>query len=183
MLWPALRVLAHGDLAADQVRQLIGALNLDEVPRTEGPGEEASLAHRTFTDEAGARLVLDLSRVGESGWLLALFSDGAPQPDTVESHRRLLRDAAERLGLTIVQVDPPQSADEVFLTPTPPEGAIGESWELPYDELDQLWQHLGVRDDAPREVKKVKLAAMTRAPVWSSAPVRLRRQAADFLRD
>ncbi|MFI7134123.1 hypothetical protein ACIBQ1_51240 [Nonomuraea sp. NPDC050153] len=184
MLWPALRVLAHGDLAADQVRQLIGVLGLDEVPRAEGPGKEASLAHRAFTDDTGARLVLDLSKAGASGWVLSLLSAaGQPSPETVESHRRRLRAAAEHLGLTIVQVDPARTADEVFLPAAPDEGAIGQSWDLPYDELDHLWPHLGVRADAPREVKKVRLEAMTRAPVWADAPDKLRRQAAEFLRD
>ncbi|MEV4567831.1 hypothetical protein AB0K12_29025 [Nonomuraea sp. NPDC049419] len=180
MLWPALRVLAYGELGREQAAELARLLGLDEGPRSEGPGEEASLAHRSFTD--GVRLVLDLSRLGTTGWLLTLLAEGEPGPQVVERHRALLRDAAERFGLSVVQVDPPQTADEVFLPPPADEGSIGQSWELPFDELDQLWPHLGVRADAPREVKRVKLEAMTRAPVWSSAPERLRRQAAEFLR-
>ncbi|MFF3244275.1 hypothetical protein ACFYWY_11190 [Streptomyces sp. NPDC002870] len=188
MLWPALRVLSRGELTSDQLQQLLGTLRLEEPPRTEGPGAARSIAHRSFTDDTGTRLVLDLARTGESGWVLALFFDGEPpSTDIVEGHRVLLRDAVERLGLTLIEITPAATADEVHVVPPPPPGTsesgIGVSWDLPYDELDQLWPHVGLRKDAPREVKEVKLREVMRTPVWSVAPFALRRQAEAFLRD
>ncbi|WP_324783992.1 hypothetical protein [Streptomyces sp. H51] len=187
MLWPALRVLSQGELSSDQLRRLIGTLRLEETPRAEGPGAAKSLAHRSFTDDTGTRLVLDLARTGESGWVLALFFDGEPpSAGTVEGHRVLLRDAVERLGLSLVEITPAATADEVHVAPPPPGSAapgIGVSWDLPHDDLDQLWPHLGLRKDAPREVKAVKLREMMRTPVWSAAPESFRRRAEAFLRD
>ncbi|HEV7933157.1 MAG TPA: hypothetical protein VGP70_12730 [Actinomadura sp.] len=188
MLWPALRVLSQGELTSDQLRRLLGTLRLEQAPRTEGPGAARSIAHRSFTDDTGTRLVLDLARTGESGWVLALFFDGErPSADTVEGHRVLLREAVERLGLTLVEITPAATADEVYVMPPPTPGTsestIGVSWDLPYDDLDQLWQHVGLRKDAPREVKEVKLREVMRTPIWSVAPPALRRQAEVFLRD
>ncbi|MFD5476276.1 hypothetical protein [Streptomyces hawaiiensis] len=186
MLWPALRVLSQGELSPDQLRQLLGTLRLKASPRAEGPGAAKSIAHRTFTDSTGTRLVLDLARAGESGWVLALFFDGEPpSADTIEGHRVLLRDAVDRFGLTLIEITPAATAEEVYVSPQPPgvsESGIGVSWNLPYDDLDQLWPHLGLRKDAPREVKMVKLREVTRTPVWSTAPLSLRRQAEAFLR-
>jgi hypothetical protein len=187
MLWPALRALFHGELAPDQLRRLLGTLRLEEAPRTEGPGAARSIAHRSFAGETGTRLVLDLARTGESGWVLTLFFDGElPSTETVEGHRVLLRDAVERLGLTLIEITPAATADEVHVVPPPPPGTpesgIGVSWDLPYDELDQLWPHVGLRRDAPREVKEVKLREVMRTPVWSDAPQTLHRQAEAFLR-
>jgi hypothetical protein len=190
MLLPALRVLSDGEPTSDGLRWLLDTLRLEETPRTEGPGAAKSIAHRSFTDGSGASLVLDLARSGESGWVLALFFESAgerPATATVDEHRALLRDAVERLGLALVEIVPPAAADEVHVTPPPPpevtEAPIGVSWELPYDQLDQMWQHVGLRNDAPREVKEVKLREVMRTPVWSVAPPALRRQAEDFLRD
>lgn len=65
----------------------------------------------------------------------------------------------------------------------PEEDTLGvSSWELPYQELDQMWMHVGLRRDAPREVKAVKLREVMRTPAWSVAPEKLRRQAEEFLR-
>lgn len=188
MLWPALRVLAQGTLTSDQLRRLLGTLRLDEAPRAEGPGAAKSIAHRSFLDDTGTRLVLDLARTGESGWVLALFFDGEPpSPDAVGGHRVLLRDAVERLGLTLIEIIPAATADEIYVAPPPPPGTpqstIGVSWDLPYDSLDQLWSHVGLRKDAPREVKEVKLREVMRTPAWPAAPSTLRRQVEAFLRD
>jgi hypothetical protein len=186
MLCPALRVLSQGVLTSDQRRWLLDSLQLEEVPRAEGPGAARSIAHRSFTDETGARLVLDLARTGESGWVFALFFDGEkPSAETVEGHRTLLRDAVERLGLTLIEITPAATADEVYVAPPSdaPKDTMVTSWELPYYELDQMWAHLGLRKDAPREVKEVKLREVMRTPAWSVAPPTLRRQAETFLRD
>ncbi|MFE5327303.1 hypothetical protein ACFRCG_13060 [Embleya sp. NPDC056575] len=186
MLWPALRVLARGELSSERIRHLLTTLRLEENPRSEGPGASMSLAHRTFTDDTGTRLVLDLGRADESGWILALFFDGEPpSTDTVEGYRVLLRAAVDRLGLALIEVTPAAAADEVYVAPPPspdtPEPMI-LSWDLPYDDLDRMWPHLGLRATAPREVKEVVLREVTRTPAWAVAPEKLRRQAEAFLR-
>lgn len=186
MLWPALVVLSHGELTSDQFQWLLGTLRLEETPRTEGPGAATSIAHRSFSDDTGTRLVLDLARTGESGWVLALFFDGhPPSTGTVDGHRALLRDAVEQLDLVLVEITPAATADEVHVVPPPPPGTpestIGASWDLPYRDLDQLWPHVGLRRDAPREVKEVKLREVMRTLAWSAAPTALRRQAVEFL--
>ncbi len=119
--------------------------------------------------------------------MLALFFDGEPpSADTVEGHRVLLRDAVERFGLSLVEVIPAADAGEVHVVPSAALGALGPStgtsWDLPYDDLGQMRQHLGLRKDAPRDVKEVKLREVMRTPAWSAAPAGLRRQAEDFLR-
>jgi hypothetical protein len=186
MLWPALRVLAHGDLTTEQLRWLLGTLRLEGVPRTEGPASATSIAHRSFTGDTNTRLVLDLARSGDSGWVLALFFDGEPpSADTVDRHRMLLRDTVEQFGLTLVEVVPAASAEEVHVVApglNVPESAIGVSWDLPYSDLDHLWPHVGLRKDAPQEVKAVRLRELMRTPVWSTAPAALRGQAEAFLR-
>ncbi|WP_262391584.1 hypothetical protein [Nocardiopsis sp. CNR-923] len=55
-------------------------------------------------------------------------------------------------------------------------------WDLPYNELDQSWFHLGLGKDAPREVKAVKLRELMSFPNWSVAPEPLRSQAEESLR-
>ncbi|EKX63942.1 hypothetical protein STRIP9103_04939 [Streptomyces ipomoeae 91-03] len=187
MLWPALRVLSQGELTSDQLQRLLDTLRLARVPRSEGPGAAKSVAHRSFIDSTGTRLVLDLATAGESGWVLALFFEGEPPAtETVEGHRVLLREAVERFGLTLIEITPAATADEVHVVPPAPgvpESGIGAAWDLPYDNLDDMWPHLGLRKDAPREVKKVKLREVMRTPAWSAAPAALRREAEDFLAD
>ncbi|WFE96682.1 hypothetical protein [Micromonospora sp. WMMD987] len=188
MLWPALRVLSQGELASDQLQRLIGTLQLENAPRREGPGAAKSIAHRSFTDTTGTRLVLDLARTGESGWVFTLFFDGEP-PSTgaLEGHRALLRGVVDRLGLTLIEITPAVTADEVHVTPWQPAGSaeptIGHSWDLPYTDLDQLWPHVGLRKNAPKEVKAVKLREVMRSPAWSAAPADLQHEAESFLED
>jgi len=188
MLWPALQVLSRGELTSDQLQRLLGTLQLELAPRTEGPGASDSIAHRSFPDDTGTRLVLDLARVDESGWVFALFFDGEPPSDaTVERYRVLLRGTVERFGLTLVEVKPAATADEVHVVPSPAADAaefpVGAHWPLPLEQLDHLWPHLGLRKNAPRRVKEVKLREVMRTPAWSDAPATLRRQAEEFLHE
>ncbi|MFH9871557.1 hypothetical protein ACH4NT_36470 [Streptomyces lydicus] len=160
---------------------------LEGTPRTEGPGAAKSIAHRSFSDASGTRLVLDLARTGESGWVFTLFYAGTrPAAGTVEDHRALFRDAVDRLGLALVEITPAASADEVLITspdsPGVPESAIGAHWDLPHEDLGRVWPHLGLREDAPREVKEIKLRELMRTPAWPAAPEVLRQQAEEFLR-
>ncbi|MGA3562137.1 hypothetical protein [Melissospora conviva] len=186
MLWPALRVLSQGTLTSDQLQELLGMLQLVDTPRTEGPAAAKSVAHRSFAGAPGTRLVLDLARTGESGWVLTLFFDGEPPSDeTVDSQRALLREAVERFGLTLIEITPAATAEEVHVPPREPAGAVeptvGSVWDLPYADLDQLWAHVGLRKDAPREVKVIKLSEVMRSPAWPSAPAALQRQVESFL--
>ncbi|NYH53034.1 hypothetical protein HNR06_002623 [Nocardiopsis arvandica] len=188
MLLPALVARSYGDLTSDQVRWLHDKLQLDEgTPRTEGYGAKMSIAHRTFTDTASNHLVLELGRSGDDGWLFSVYFEGErPSTETVEHHRRLFRDLIDQLGLTLLEIEPAATADEVFVVSPQPgniEGGVGVSWDLPYKELDQAWFHLGLRKDAPREVKEVKLRELMSFPIWSVAPEPLRSQAEEFLRE
>ncbi|WP_329402745.1 hypothetical protein OG523_00905 [Streptomyces virginiae] len=54
------------------------------------------------------------------------------------------------------------------------DSAFGFHWDLPYDDLDRVWPHVGLREDARREVKEVKLRELMRTPAWSAAPTALR---------
>ncbi|MEU7556000.1 hypothetical protein AB0B01_27340 [Streptomyces sp. NPDC044571] len=186
MLWPALRALSHGELTSDQLQWLLGTLHLEETPRTEGPGAAKSIANCSFTDAAGTRLVLDLARTGESGWVFTLFYAGSrPAASVVEDHRVLFRGVVEQLGLMLVEITPAATADEVLVTPPQspgtPESDFGAHWDLPFDELERVWPRLGLREDAPREVKEVKIRELMRTLAWSAAPAKLRRQAEEFL--
>ncbi|MBP0453946.1 hypothetical protein J5Y04_31045 [Kitasatospora sp. RG8] len=187
MLWPALRVLSHGDLTSHQFQELLGVLQLERTPRTEGPGATKSVAHRALASDTATRLILDLARTGTSGWVFSLFFDGEPPSTaTVEDYRVLLRGTVERFGLALVEITPAASADEVHIVPSEPVGApestLGPAWDLPYDDLSQMWSHIGLRRDAPREVKEIKLREVMRSPAWPAAPAKLRRQAESFLR-
>ncbi|WP_406293527.1 hypothetical protein OG948_02810 [Embleya sp. NBC_00888] len=99
-------------------------------------------------------MVLDLARTGESGWVFTLFHIGQqPSAATVEGHRTLFRDAIDRLGLTLVKIEPAATADEVLVpppaTPGVPESAFGAHWDPAVDDLDRVWPRLGLRTDAP----------------------------------
>lgn len=186
MLWPVLRTLAHGHLTTNDLEVLHQTFSLVSEGRSEGPGAAQSIAHRTFTDVSGAPVLVDLARTGDTGWVLTLFRrEEQPAAATIEAHRASFRDAVERLGLTLVQTDPPATADEV-LSPVPagtePDSAIGAHWPLPEDDLAGLWTHLGVRADAPLEVRAIKLRELMLTPAWSDAPKALRGQAEKFLR-
>ncbi|MFG1892212.1 hypothetical protein ACGFIR_30650 [Micromonospora sp. NPDC049051] len=188
MLWPALRVLSQGELTSDQLQHLLSILQLEQAPRIQGPGAAKSIAHRAFADSVDTRLILDLARAGESGWVLTLLFEGEPpSADAIQAHRALLVDTIEQCGLTLIEVAPAATADQVHVPPQEPIGTaepgIGPSWDLPYDNLDQLWPHVGLRKDAPRDVKAVKLREVMRSSVWSAAPPALQRQAESFLRD
>ncbi|MGW2082146.1 hypothetical protein ACWCOW_35405 [Streptomyces sp. NPDC001939] len=184
MYWPALRLLACGELAADQLQELQSILDLAPVARTEGPGARASIAHRTRA-VAGGHLITDLARAGDDGWVLALFFDGqAPAADVVAEYRAQWRRLVEQFGLALVEITPAAGADEVLVVPGQAEaGAVVNAWELPYDRLDQMWPHVGLRADAPREVKEVKLREVMQTPAWNVAPAVLRYQAEEFLAD
>ncbi|MCJ0875807.1 hypothetical protein [Streptomyces sp. AP-93] len=173
-------------MTPDRLRWLLQNFQLEETPRTEGPGSAASIAHRSFTDpESGTRLVLDLSRINEAGWVFALFHDGErPSDAAVAQYRTLFRDAIARLELDLVEITPAVTADEVFV-PAPSgttEVASGAHWPLPYEDLERVWSHLGLRANAPREVKEVRLRELMATPAWSDAPEALRHQATEFLR-
>ncbi|WP_030573548.1 hypothetical protein [Streptomyces aureocirculatus] len=185
MYWPALRALSYGALTPEQLSWLHESFCLSSHPRTEGPGAAQSIAHRAFVDTAGTPLVLDLARTGESGWVFTLFHTGQ-QPDTatVDEHRAHFRAAINLMGLTLVEIDPPAAAEEVLVSTTVPgaESALGAHWPLPLEDLSQLWSHLGLRADAPREVKATKLRGLTHTPAWADAPASLRHEAEEFLR-
>ncbi|WP_082166805.1 hypothetical protein [Nocardiopsis sp. RV163] len=188
MLLPALVARSYGDLTSDQVRWLHQALQLEEgTPRAEGYGAKTSIAHRTFTDDMSDLLVLELGRTGENGWLLSLYFEGErPSSETIENHRMQFRALIDQLGLRLREITPAATADEVAVVSPQPdnlEGGVGVYWDLPYKELDQAWFHLGLRKDAPREVKEVKLRELMRFPIWSVAPEPLRSQAEEFLRE
>ncbi|MEU9998157.1 hypothetical protein [Streptomyces sp. NPDC050848] len=187
MLWPALRALAYGHLTTDQLTGLLDEFGLSSLPRVEGPGAAQSIAHRPFADEEGIPLVLDLARTGDAGWVLTLFHTGQqPIASTIEGYRARFRDAIRRLDLTLVQIDPPASADEVLTTTAAPDEAdssFGAHWHPEVEELDGLWPHIGLDRDAPREVKAVKLREVMLSPAWPHAPENLRRQAEEFLRN
>ncbi|MEU2027292.1 hypothetical protein ABZ565_35085 [Streptomyces sp. NPDC016469] len=185
MLWPALRALAHGHLAADQVTRLLHDFALTERVRTAGPGAAQSIAHRSLIDGESAALVLDLARTGDSGWVFTLFHTGQqPAAATVEEYRERFREAVSRNGLTLIQVEPPTSADEVLLTSVAADKAdspFGARWDPVVEELSRLWPHLGLAMDAPREVKTVKLRELMLTSAWPQAPEPLRREAEAFL--
>ncbi|MET7276606.1 hypothetical protein ABZS29_00140 [Kribbella sp. NPDC005582] len=184
MLWPALRALSYGDLSAEQLTWLRERFGLTDGPRTEGPGAAQSLAHQSLTDPDGTPVVLDLASTGTSGWVLTLFHTGAqPSAASVASLRTAFRDAIEQLGLTLVEIEPAATADEVLVPsadPGAPDSAFAAHWELP-GELDQVWSHLGVLRDAPREVKQVKLRELMATPAWHAAPAGLQQEAQDYL--
>jgi hypothetical protein len=176
MLWPALRALSIGELSEDQVTWLRETFDLTDGPRTEGPGAEDSLAHRTLTDEAGVELVLDLASMDDTAWVFTLFQTTGDKPSAafVET----------QLGLELVEIQPAATADEVLLvyaeSTDTPESAFRARWALP-DDLDLVWPHLGVLRDTPREVKKVKLRELMLTPAWNLAPAEVHRQAQEFL--
>lgn len=189
MLLPALVALSLGELTDEQLSQLHDMLRLQRgTPRTEGYAAANSIAHRYLTDETGNRLVLELGRVGEDGWTFSLYFDGGrPAPATVETHRTLFRGLMEWFGLELVEITPAATADEVRVMSVPPEAqaedTLGVSWDFSYDRLEQLWSHVGLGRDAPREVKEVKLRALMSLPIWSVAPEPLRSEAEEFLRE
>ncbi|MFE1166712.1 hypothetical protein [Nocardiopsis sp. NPDC058789] len=189
MLLPALVALSHGKLTDERLNQLHDMLQLQRgTARTEGHGAEASIAHRGFTDETGNPLVLDLGRLEDDGWIFALYFDGRrPSPATVEAHRALFRGLTEWFGLELIEITPAATADEVHVVSVPPvaldEDSVGATWDFTYDRLEQLWSHVGLARDAPREVKEVKLRALMTLPIWAVAPEPLRSEAEQFLRE
>ncbi|MFF8279913.1 hypothetical protein ACF05T_28045 [Streptomyces lateritius] len=186
MLWPALRVLAYGHMENDQLTWLLDNLSLTKNIRAEGPGAAQSIAHRPFADEEGTPLVLDLAQTGDSGWVFTLFHTGQqPAAATIEEYRARFREAVRQRELTLVQVEPPASADEVLTTPTVPDDAdspFGAHWNPAVEELGRLWMHLGLDKNAPREVKELKLREAMLTSAWSQAPESLRHEAEEFLR-
>lgn len=189
MLLPALTVHAAGELSSERLQWLRDTLGLTEGDPAEPYGPGTSIGRRSLHDSGGAGLVLDTARIGEPSeeplWALSLLfrkGDGRPSPDTVEQYRGRLRDVVDRLGLELIEVIPPATADEVADPPSGlPEDRMITSWELPYTELDHMWMHVGLRRDAPREVKEVKLRQVMRTPAWEFAPEPLRSQAERFL--
>ncbi|HEY9373089.1 hypothetical protein [Streptomyces sp.] len=186
MLWPALRALAYGHMENDQLTWLLDDLSLTKNVRTEGPGAEQSIAHRQLVDDAGVPLVLDLARTGDSGWVFTLFHTGQqPAAATIEGYRERFREAVRQVELTLVQVEPPASADEVLIMTVAPDEAdspFGSHWNPAVEELGRLWAHFGLDKNAPREVKEVKLREAMLTPAWRQAPKSLRHEAEEFLR-
>jgi hypothetical protein len=186
MLWPVLRALSIGELSEDQLAWLRETFGLTDGPRTQGPATEGSLAHRTLTDEQGLELVLDLTGIDDDAWVFTLFktTGDAPSASFVEGQRTAFRAAIDHLGLQLVEIQPAATADEVLIPYAEPtrtaESAFRAHWALP-DDLDLVWPHLGVRADAPRDVRQVKLRELMLTPAWELAPAGLRRQAEKFL--
>ncbi|WBQ07307.1 hypothetical protein [Kribbella sp. CA-293567] len=186
MLWPALQALSTGELSEDQVSWLRETFGLTEGPRTEPPGAADSLAHRRLTDPDGVELVLDLACMNGEAWLFTLFQTTGDRPSAsfVETQRAAFRAAIDHLGLRLVEIEPPATADEVLVVPEDPATAAATALDLDWDlpaELDGVWRYLQVRPDAPREVRAVKLRALMDTMVWKEAPAQLRREAQEFL--
>ncbi|WP_433007505.1 hypothetical protein [Kribbella sp. CA-294648] len=186
MLWPALQALSTGELSEDQVSWLRETFGLTAGPRTEPPGAADSLAHRRLTDPDGAELVLDLACMNGNAWLFTLFQTTGDKPSAafVETQRAAFRAAIDHLGLRLVEIEPPATADEVLVIPEDPATAAATAFDLDWDlpeELDGVWGYLRVSADAPREVREVKLRALMNTMVWKEAPARLRAEAQEFL--
>jgi len=182
----ALSVYAMGDLTREQVHTIVRMLGLVETPRTEGPGADASIAHRDQPHDGQRRLVLDLSCIGGDGWLMTVFFEGEPPSDELlEPYRKQMLSLVRELNLKIIKVDPPRTAEEVYLPPVPVglvvEWPAGAYWDLPCQTLDHLFWHFGLREDAPFEVRRIHLEHMMRQPIWRHAPAELRREAEEFL--
>jgi hypothetical protein len=184
MLWPALRALAAGELSDGQVSWLREEFGLTEGPRTEPPAPEESVAHRRLTDDQGVELILDVARMSGDTWEFVLFQASGDKPSTafVETQRAAFRAAIDHLGLQLVAIDPPATADEApFLRGDPEFEAQAAVEDLLPDDLDGVWRHLGLRADAPREVKEGQLRGLMEVATWGSASPNLRLQAQEFL--
>ncbi|GAB3238649.1 hypothetical protein [Kineosporia babensis] len=184
LLLPFLQALSRGTLTPAQVNELIVRLGLEPIARTIGPGRSGSIAHCSFAVSEDSTLTVDLGRVGPDGWVMTLLFEGMmPAPGIASRYRARFRQLIEYFGLSLIEIDPPMQADEVHtVEPATPEPApIGLSWELPYHRLADMWMHIGLTDDAPDEVKKVKLREVTRTPIWQVAPQTLRDEATAFL--
>ncbi|WP_067819077.1 hypothetical protein [Nocardia inohanensis] len=55
-------------------------------------------------------------------------------------------------------------------------------WDLPAQNLEELWWVIGVGPSTPEVEKRDKLAAFMASPTWKPAPPELRRQAEEFMR-
>lgn len=188
MLLPALMAFAQGELTEEHLEWLRDVLPLEGGPRTEGYGAANSIAHSVLTDDTGDLLLLDLGRVGRDEWVFALYAEGAPPyPGAVEKHRELFREVIEHVRLKLIAITPASTEEGVFIPAYPPEAWENElresAWNLPYNCLEQMWVHLGLDEDAPRVLKEIELRAAMATPVWLTAPIQLRREAEEFLRE
>ncbi|MFF7780427.1 hypothetical protein ACFZCG_39195 [Streptomyces tanashiensis] len=137
-------------------------------------------------DDGGGQFEELLSDGGAAGSGDTLFHTGQqPSTATIEGYRESFREAVRRVELTLVQVEPPASADEVLTTTAATDEAdspFGDQWNPAVAELGRLWAHLGLDRNAPREVKEVKLREAMLAQSWPQAPESLRHEAEEFLR-
>ena len=186
MIFTALRLIAAGALTDAQRRELFDALEVAPGARTEGPALDGGVAHRAWTDGTGRRLWVDVSELGGHGWVLSVLYDGPPPgDDVVAGYRRQFRELVDRFGLQLVEVEPPVTADEVYvMTPQPsrPEDSEPQQWPWQHQTLDDVWRYLQVGREAPREVKVAALRGWIAAtPLWARAPQPLRHEAEAFL--
>ncbi|MFB7114114.1 hypothetical protein [Streptomyces sp. NPDC056190] len=113
----------------------------------------------------------------DRAWLLDVAHQHLHQDPDVTDYGSLAAAVARHADQVL---DVPVYAEPHPGTAEVPESALGAHWHLP-DELDGVWPHLGLRKDAPREVKEVKLRELMRTPAWTAAPTGLRSQAEEFL--
>ncbi|WP_067537842.1 hypothetical protein [Nocardia crassostreae] len=161
---PVLRIDAYGALTERQERHLLEAAPLTDTPET-------SLAWKIRRSD-------DL--VG-----IALHYAGEKPSDAEIAHcRRLVRAAVHAAGLEILRVDPPGTVEDLSPLHIPDGDARdwpGDTWNLPYETLDELRFHLDLRSGDPADIQQFRLREFMTLRIWQTAPTTLKQEVQRYL--
>ncbi|WP_157762209.1 hypothetical protein [Nocardia yamanashiensis] len=182
---PRMRMTLGGRLDQARLERLREVLGLTRMGRLTDREDE----HFGFRDVSANRdrsVSLDLWRVEDIKWSLSISAeDDVDFSDEEIAHWQAVFTAAAReaeLEMLGFKVFPPPHR-ESYQTRWENENWLRTMyWDLPAQNLKELWWVIGVGPSAPEAEKRDKLVAFMASPTWKPAPPELRRQAEEFVR-
>ncbi|MFE4455835.1 hypothetical protein ACFROC_00625 [Nocardia tengchongensis] len=183
-LKPRLRMTLGGQLDQARLEQIRKALGLTRIGRLTDR-EDEHFGSRDVGDTVDQSVSLDLWRVEDTQWALRVSAtDDVDLSDTeIARWQSICATAARDVGLEVAEVRVfPTPQRESYETTWLNENWLRTMhWDLPAQNLAELWQVIGVDASASETEKRDRLAQFMTSPTWQPAPPELRQQAEEFV--
>ncbi|MFE5288982.1 hypothetical protein ACFRAQ_28795 [Nocardia sp. NPDC056611] len=182
---PRCRLDLHGHLDQERLEQIRAKLGLTKMGRL-SDWQDEDFGWRDISHDGDSSLMLNLWRHSEDQWsiLISAADDIDLSDQEIARWRTIFTTAVLDSGLEITdfKVTAPPHRESYETTWWNENWLRTTHWDLPAQNLEELWPVIGVHPSAAEVEKRDKLAIFMTSPTWQPAPVELREQAENFIR-